>query len=115
MSSMKRLSLAVLAIALPLLAGSAALAQDPNNLPGGSQYNPPLPPPPPSPSTAVPVVPKMDVPSPQYCDGTYGYNNAPPPHTSFHKRVSRCNAEAAAGGFRPGAERDAYVRSCATR
>jgi len=101
------------AIALLLLGGSAALAQNPNNMVGGSPFNPPLPPPLPSPSTAVPVVPRMDVQSPHYGNGTYGYNNSPPPRTSFHDRVSRCLAEA--GGFRPGWRRDYYVRSCVNR
>lgn len=100
------------AIVLLTLTGGTALAQSPNNMVGGSQYNPPPPPPPPPPSTAVPVVPKMDVQSPHYGNGTYGYNDSPPPHTSFHKPVSRCLAEADAGGFRPGNPRDYYVRSC---
>jgi hypothetical protein len=111
---MKPLSLSMVAIVM-LLAGGPACAQNPNNMIGGSPFNPPLPPPPPPPSTAVPVVPKMDVPSPQYSYGTYGYNNSPRPPTSFHKRVSRCLAEADAGGFRPGNRRDYYVRSCINR
>jgi hypothetical protein len=98
-------------IALLLLAGGTALAHNPNNLIGGSQFNPPPPPPLPPPSTAVPVVPQMDVQSPHYGNGTYGYNDTPP-HTSFHKRVSRCLAEAEAAGFRPGSRRDYFVRSC---
>ncbi len=110
---MKPLSLSIFATVL-LLAGAPVLAQNPNNMVGGSQFNPPLPPPPPSPSTAVPVVPKLDVPSPQYSGPNYGYNNSPRAHPSFHERVSRCNAEAAAGGFGPG-DRDFYVRSCVTR
>jgi hypothetical protein len=110
---MKRLFLSMLAIVL-LLAGGPACAQNPNNMVGGSKFNPPLPPPPPPPSMAVPVVPKMDVPSPQYSNGTYGYNNSPRPQPSFHKRVERCLAEAAAGGFGPG-DRDYYVRSCVNR
>jgi hypothetical protein len=101
-------------VTVVLLAGSAAFAQSPNNLPGGSQFNPPLPAPPPPPSTAVPVVPQMDVPSPQYSGSSYGYNNSPQAHPSFHKRVKRCLAEAAAGGFAPG-DRDYYVRSCVNR
>ena len=113
MRSMMSRSLFMFAIML-LLAGGSACAQSPNNLPGGSQFNPPLPPPPPSPSTAVPVVPRMDVPSPQYSGPNYGYNNSPRPQPSFHKRVKRCLAEAAAGGFGPG-DRDYYVRSCVNR
>ena len=118
---MKYLRLSISGIALLLLAGGIALAQNPNNMVGGSPFNPPPPPPPPSPSLAVPVVPKMDVPSPQYSNGTYGNNNGAAsnhgsqrPHSSFHKRVSRCLAEAAAGGFGPG-DRDFYVRSCVNR
>ncbi len=110
---MKPLLPCLLAIAL-LVAAGPACAQNPNAMVGGSPFNPPLPPPPPPPSTAVPVVPKLDVPSPQYSNGTYGYNNSPRPRPSFHKRVSRCLAEAAAGGFGPG-ERDYYVRSCVNR
>ena len=113
MCAMKALSPLMFAIVL-LLAGAPVLAQNPNNMVGGSPFNPPLPPPPPSPSMAVPVVPKLGVASPQYSGPSYGYNNAPHPHPSFHKRVSRCMAEAAAGGFGPG-DRDAYVRSCANR
>ena len=109
---MKRLCFSIFAIML--VAGGAAVAQSPNNLPGGSQFNPPLPQPPPPPSTAVPVVPKMDVPSPQYSGPDYGYNNSPRAQPSFHKRVKRCLAEAAAGGFGPG-DRDYYVRSCVNR
>lgn len=112
-SAMKQLSLSTLAIML-LLAGGPACAQNPNNIIGGSRFNPPLPAPPPPPSTAVPVVPQMDVQSPQYSNGTYGYNNSPRPQPSFHKRVQRCLAEAAAGGFGPG-DRDYYVRSCVNR
>ena len=109
---MTRLLSSTFAIALLRLAGGTALAQSPNNVVGGSQFNPPPPPPLPSPSTAVPVVPKMDVQSPQFGNTTYGYNDAPPPQTSFRNRVSRCLAEADAGGFRPGSRRDYYVRSC---
>jgi hypothetical protein len=109
---MKRLCFSIFAIML--VAGGGAFAQSPNNLPGGSQFNPPLPPPPPPPSTAVPVVPKMDVPSPQYSGPDYGYNNSPRAQPSFHKRVKRFLAEAAAGGFGPG-DRDYYVRSCVNR
>jgi len=93
-------------VAALLLAGSAALAQSPNGLVGGSQFNPPLPPPPPPPSLAVPVVPKMDVPSPQ---------NVPVvPRTTFHERVTRCLDEAASAGLGP-ADRAAYSRACANR
>jgi hypothetical protein len=56
----------------------------------------------------------MDVPSPQYSGPDYGYNNSPRAQPSFHKRVKRCLAEAAAGGFGPG-DRDYYVRSCVNR
>lgn len=69
---------------------------------------------PPPPSLAVPVVPQMDVPSPQYSGPTDGYNNAPRPQPSFRTQVRRCQAEAAAGCFDP-ADRDFYVRSCVNR
>jgi hypothetical protein len=118
---MRRLLFSIFAICA-LLVGGAAFAQNPNNMVGGSQFNPPLPPPPPSPSTAVPVVPRMDVQSPHYGNGSYGYNDgsgvdggSPRGHRSFPNRVSRCLAEADAGGFRPGNRRDYYVRSCINR
>jgi hypothetical protein len=112
---MKRLCFSVLVTVVLMAGGVAAFAQSPNNLPGGSQFNPPLPPPPPPPSTAVPVVPRMDVPSPQYSGPDYGYNDGSGrTRPSFHKRVKRCLAEAAAGGFGPG-DRDYYVRSCVNR
>ena len=112
MFCMKPLSGSILAILL-LLTGGAALAQNPNAVIGGP---PPIapPPPPPPPSTAVPVVPKMDVPSPQYSGPNYGYNNGPPPRSSFHERVTRCLDEAAAAGIRP-ADRAAYSRACANQ
>jgi hypothetical protein len=95
-----------LVVIAALLAGGAASAQSPNGLVGGSQFNPPLPPPPPAPSLAVPVVPKMDVPSPQ---------NVPVvPRESFSDRISRCLDEGAAAGLGP-ADRAAYSRSCANR
>jgi hypothetical protein len=102
---MKPLAFPALVIAM-LLAGGAAMAQSPNGLVGGSQFNPPLPPPPPPPSLAVPVVPKMDVTSPQ---------NVPDvPQTSFHERITHCLDEAAAAGLGP-ADRAAYSRACANR
>lgn len=110
---MKRLCFSVLAI-VAALAGGPVLAQNPNNMIGGSQFNPPLPPPPPSPSMAVPVVPKMDVPSPQYSGPNYGYNNSPRAHPSFHERIIRCLEEGAAMGLGP-ADRAAYSRACANQ
>ncbi len=119
-ASMKRTLFSIVAVVL-LLSGGSALAQSPNNMVGGSQFNPPPPPPPPPPSMAVPVVPRMDVQSPHYGNGTYGYNDgstvggSPRTHRSFHDRVSRCLAEADAGGFRRADRRDYYVRSCINR
>jgi hypothetical protein len=104
---MKCLAFPALVMAM-LLAGGAAMAQSPNGLVGGSQFNPPLPPPPPPPSLAVPVVPKMDVPSPQ---------NVPDvPRESFSDRISGCldEDEGAAAGLGP-ADRAAYSRACANR
>src|SRR5215475_3491518 len=112
-SSMKPLALPVLVITA-LLGGSPVFAQNPNYLPGGSQFNPPLPRPPPPPSTAVPVVPQMDVPSPQYSGPDYGYNNAPRRRPSFHDRITRCLEEGAAMGLRQ-ADRAAYSRACANQ
>jgi hypothetical protein len=75
-------------------------------LPGGSQFNPPLPPPPPPPKIEPPVVPKMDAPLRQ--------NYAPPPQPSFGDRITRCLEDGAAAGLGPG-DREAYSRSCANR
>jgi hypothetical protein len=110
---MKALASCALVIAMMSL-GGAVLAQSPNGLVGGSQFNPPLPAPPPAPSTAVPVVPQMDVPSPQYSGPDYGYNNSPRARSSFHDRILRCLDEAAAAGLRP-ADRAAYSRACANQ
>jgi hypothetical protein len=101
---MKRLSMLIGAAVLTLLASGAADGQLPNGLPGGSQFNPPLPPPPPPPRIEVPVVPKMDAPL------RYDYRPAPQP--SFGERIARCLDEGAAAGLDP-ADRAAYSRSCA--
>jgi hypothetical protein len=105
MSSMKALSGSISVILL-LFTGNPAVAQGLNGVPGASKYDPPLPPPPPSPSMAVPVVPKMGVPSPQNVPVT--------PRTSFHDRVSRCLDQGAAAGLSP-TDRAAYSRNCANR
>ncbi|MGA7805341.1 hypothetical protein [Bradyrhizobium sp.] len=103
---MKQLILSLAAVAWLVFAGCAASAQVPNNPPGGSRFNPPLPPPPPGPKIEVPKVPQMDAPLHD--------DYAPPPHSSFRARISRCLDQAAAAGVRPGA-RAAYSRNCANR
>jgi hypothetical protein len=103
---MKRSPLLMCAVAWALLAAPAAHAQSPNNLVGGSQFNPPLPAPLPPPKIEAPVVPKMDAPP------SYDYRPAPRP--SFSDKVARCLDEGAAAGLDP-ADRAAYSRSCANR
>jgi hypothetical protein len=104
---MKRLSLSLLAIAWLAFGCGAVNAQSPNNLVGGSQFNPPLPPPPPPPKIEVPKVPEMDAPL------RYDYVPATP-RPSFSDRIARCLDEAAAAGVRP-SRRAAYSRACANR
>ena len=71
--------------------------------PGGSKFNPPLPPPPPSPKIEVPVVPQMDAPPRQ---------SAQAPHPSFGDKITTCLQEGAAGGLGP-SDREEYSRACA--
>jgi hypothetical protein len=104
---MKRLALLLFAIAWLALAGGAVHAQSPNNLAGGSQFNPPLPLPPPPPKIEVPKVPQMDAPL------RYDYMPAAP-RPSFGDRITRCLDEAAAASVRP-SRRAAYSRACANR
>ena len=101
---MKRLSIITLAFTAALFAANTAFAQI--IPPGGSRFNPPLPPPPPSPKIEVPVVPQMDAPPRQ------SYLPAPAP--SFSDRITTCLSDAAAGGLGAG-EREAYSRNCANR
>jgi hypothetical protein len=101
---MKRLPLLMCAVAWALLASSAADAQMPNSLVGGSRFNPPPPPALPPPKIEAPVVPKIDVP--------LSYDYRPAPRPSFSDRIARCLDEGAAAGLRPG-RRAAYSRSCA--
>jgi hypothetical protein len=103
---MTRWPILMCAVAWTLLASSAADAQMPNSLVGGSRFNPPLPPPPPPPKIEAPVVPQMDAP--------LRYDYRPAPRPSFSDRVTRCLDDAAAAGLRPSA-RAAYSRSCANR
>jgi hypothetical protein len=102
----KRPVLSALAIAWLLLAPAAVHAQSPNNLVGGSQFNPPLPAPLPPPKIEAPKIPQLD--APQH------YDYRPAPRASFGDRISRCLDEAAAAGVRPG-RRAAYSRNCAIR
>jgi hypothetical protein len=105
MTSMKRLR--HLLVACALLAVSTASAQSPNNLVGGSRFNPPLPAPLPPPRIEAPKVPQMDAP--------LRYDYVPTtPRSSFSDRISRCLDEAAAAGVRP-SRRAAYSRACANR
>ena len=106
MSSMKRLAVSLFAIAWLALAGGGADAQSPNNLVGGSIFNPPLPAPLPSPKIEAPAIPQMDAPP----IGNY----APAPSTSFSDRITTCLDEAAASGLGP-SDREEYSRSCANR
>jgi hypothetical protein len=103
---MKRLSILICAAAMVLIVTNAALAQiiSPGIPPGGSKFNPPLPPPPPSPKIEVPVVPQMDAPARQ--------NYVSPPSPSFSDRVTTCLQEGAAAGLGP-SDREEYSRACA--
>src|SRR5258708_36462900 len=103
---MTRLVLSALAMTSLLLVASAVHAQSPNNLVGGSQFNPPLPAPLPPPNIEAPKVPQLD--APQH------YDYRPAPRASFGDRIGRCLDEAAAAGVRPG-RRAAYSRNCANR
>jgi hypothetical protein len=89
-----------------LLAANVAHAQSPNNLVGGSQFNPPLPAPLPPPKIEAPRVPQLDAPQ--------RYDYVPAPRSSFGDRVVRCLDEAAAAGVKP-SRRAAYSRNCANR
>jgi hypothetical protein len=104
---MKRLHLRSSVAACVLLAAGAASAQSPNNLLGGSQFNPPLPAPLPPPRIEAPKVPQLDAPQ--------RYDYVPTtPRSSFSDRIARCLDEAAAAGVRP-SRRAAYSRACANR
>jgi hypothetical protein len=106
MSLMARSVLSVLAITSLLLAVNAGHAQSPNNLVGGSQFNPPLPAPLPPPRIEAPRIPQLDAP--------IHYDYRPAPRPSFSDRISRCLDEAAAAGVKP-SHRAAYSRNCANR
>jgi hypothetical protein len=100
---MKTRSIAVCLLAV-MLAGTASASAQIIIPPGGSQFNPPLPPPPASPKIEVPVVPKMDaLPS---------YNYVPAPSPSFGDKITTCLQEGAAAGLGP-SDREVYSRSCA--
>lgn len=102
---MKRSSILIGAVLWALAAGSTAYGQ--LVPPGGSQFNPPLPPPPPGPKIEVPVVPQMDAPPlPPQVQGLQ--------RGSFSDRISRCLDEGATAGLGPNA-RAAYSRSCANQ
>jgi hypothetical protein len=103
---MKRLGLSLLAIAWLALVAGAVHAQSPNNLVGGSVFNPPLPAPLPPPRIEAPRVPQLDAP--------IQYDYRPAPRPSFSDRISRCLDEAAAAGVKP-SRRAAYSRNCANR
>jgi hypothetical protein len=99
---MRHRSIIICAVALALTGANGAFAQ--LIPPGGSQFNPPLPPPPPGPKIEVPQIPQMDAPVRQ--------NYAPAPRPSFSDRINACLDEAAAGGLGPN-DRAAYSRACA--
>jgi hypothetical protein len=102
---MKNLSILICAVVTALVATEGTFAQG-VALPGGSQFNPPLPPPPPPPKIEAPVVPQMDAPLRQ--------DYAPAPRPSFSDRIGGCLDEGAAIGLGPN-DRAAYSRSCANR
>jgi hypothetical protein len=102
---MKNIAIIICTAVAALVGGDAAFAQA-VFLPGGSQFNPPLPAPPPPPKIEPPVVPQMDAPLRQ--------DYAPAPHPSFSDRIGRCLDEGAAIGLGPN-DRAAYSRSCANR
>jgi hypothetical protein len=100
---MKKRSIAAGLFVAVLIGFSTASAQI-TIPPGGSQFNPPLPPPPPSPRITVPVVPQMDaLPS---------YNYVPAPRPSFGEKITTCLQEGAAAGLGP-SDREVYSRACA--
>ncbi|ERF85002.1 hypothetical protein JQ559_04575 [Bradyrhizobium viridifuturi] len=104
---MKR-SLIIACTLLWVIGAPSAFAQKQIILgPGGSIYNPtlpPPPPPPPPPKIEVPPIPKMDA--------VTQPNLRAPARSSFGDRVSRCLDEAAASGLNQ-SDRAAYSRSCA--
>jgi hypothetical protein len=102
---MKRLLIIAWVVTAALVAADAAFAQV-LIPPGGSKFNPPLPPPLPSPKIEVPVVPQMDAPPRQ------SYLPAPAP--SFGDRITTCLNDAAAAGLGP-SDREVYSRNCASR
>ena len=104
---MNRVSLLVGVAMWTLVAAGAVSAQQPFIPPGGSQFNPPLPPPPPGPKIEVPVIPKMDAPAP--LPQVQGLSRG-----SFGDRVTKCLDDAAAAGLGP-SQRSAYSRACANR
>jgi hypothetical protein len=101
---MRRLSILICAAVAAMAAPNAALAQ--SIVPGGSQFNPPLPPPPPPPRIEAPVVPQMDAPLLQ--------DYKPAPRPSFSDRIKSCLEEGAAARLGP-SDRAAYSRSCANQ
>ena len=105
MSSMRYFSLIVGIVAAMLVFGNAASAQQ-LIPPGGSQFNPPLPPPPAVPRIEVPVVPQLDAPIRQ--------NYAPAPQPSFSDRITTCLDQGAAAGLGP-SDNEVNSRSCANQ
>jgi hypothetical protein len=104
MCFMNRLFVIMGIVAALFVATGGALAQVQLIPPGGSQFNPPLPPPLPSPKIEVPKVPQIDaMPSQSYL---------PAPRPSFSDRVTTCLDEGAAAGLGAG-DRGAYSRACA--
>jgi hypothetical protein len=92
----------VICLACVLLVPGAASAQQ-FIPPGGSQFNPPLPPP----RIEVPAIPQMDAPPSQP-------SVAVSPRGSFSDRISTCLDQGAAAGLDP-AGRAAYSRACVNR
>jgi hypothetical protein len=101
---MRRLSTLICAVVAVLAVPNAAWAQ--SVLPGGSLFNPPLPPPPAPPRIEAPVVPQIDAPLRQ--------DYRPVRRPSFSDRITNCLEQGAAAGLDP-ADRAAYSRSCANQ
>ena len=104
MSSMRHLSICILAVLAALSATPGAIAQ--SLVPGAAPLAPPPPPPIPPPKIEVPRLPQLDAPP------THDYK--PERRNSFGDRITKCLEDAAAVGLGPN-ERAVYSRSCANR
>ncbi|ABE40354.1 hypothetical protein [Rhodopseudomonas pseudopalustris] len=106
MGMMKPILTLLLAAALVVPLGGAALAQfSPGALPSSL---PPPPPPPPPPQVYVPVVPKLDAPQPT------PRAQLPNQRRSFGDRITDCLTDGNAARLSPN-DRAAYSRGCANQ